>query len=65
MILFKTKQFWKDKYMQMCINYGAAYKAMQDYKKGYEECRNILNPEQLKIIEKQLKELGIYDYNKL
>ena len=35
------------------------YKQLIKYKQGYEECRNILNPDQLKKIEKTLKELGI------
>ena len=54
-----TTMFWKQKYKEMCDNYANVYTSMQKYKQGYEECRNILNPDQLKKIEKTLKELGI------
>lgn len=56
--------YWKYKTLSKSYKRLEGYldsmrEAKNRYHMGYNECRNILNPDQLKKIEKTLKELGI------
>ena len=55
--IIRTKTYRK--FQNIDRNYSALYAKYQAYKEGYNECLKIMNPEDFKIIEKSLIELGV------